>query len=613
MTTLSTAPPLWRRLARFSDLRVGTLSRPTGIAVAGFGLLAIVRALTLPRGLWEFDETLFAGAVRRFDPLHHWPHPPGYPLFVGLAKAVNWATGDPFVSLAALSLIASLVGYWVLLALFRSLTGEVAGGEHVAVTGALLFQLSPVMLVQAPLALSDSTALLFVALALLSAASLGDEPTRASAVALGLSASAAIGCRPQLALAVLPMMAAALLLAGWRRQLESLLAFGALSLFWLLPLVSATGGVRGFLAYQLGQVSYVAGHDAGLSRAGASFPALVARFVAHAWGPKWIALPVLALAALGGVDLVRRRRFAVLPLAVLGGTQLLACLAWMDPADAVRYALPVTLGVAYAAAAGAGALARRSGRPVLAWAAVGVVLVAGSAYAWPVLAARAESPSPPLAAARWAGAHLPSDATILVVPELDGHARYLLAEFDLAPAAGGVDRAAANAERPLWLFAESESRRAGAVNFRWPDSDAYRRLTRNHYRVVSLTPLVPDFFQAVRGVHEWEPSALDPRWRWLERAATLRVFPRGASTIALTLGLPASSPLAANVVTVAVDGATVAMVNVERAASRRVEVPVAKSGPLFVSIRSASSFVPEGSADRRALAVQLQSVERLER
>jgi hypothetical protein len=83
--------------------------------------------------------------------------------------------------------------------------------------------------------------------------------------------------------------------------------------------------------------------------------------------------------------------------------------------------------------------------------------------------------------------------------------------------------------------------------------------------------------------------------------------------VALTLGLPAAVPLESNVVTVAVDGATVAMVNVERGASRRVDIPVGRSGPLFVSIRSASSFVPEGSADRRALAVQLQSVEQLER
>jgi hypothetical protein len=615
MTTLSTAPPSWRRLARLPGLRTRAESRPrlSGIAAAGFGLLALVRSLTLPRGPWELDEMLFAGAVRHFEPLRHWPHPPGYPLFVGLGKALDFAVGDPFVSLAALSLLASLAAYWALVAAFRRLSGGAPGGEQVAVAGALLFLLSPAMLVQAPLALSDTSALMFVSLALAAAGALADEPTTAKAAALGAAASAAIGCRPQLALAVLPMLAVALLRPAWRRRLEALAAFAVVSLLWLVPLVIATGGPRGFVAYQAGQLAYVAGHDADLSRAATSVSGLLARFVAHPWGPKWIAIPVLALATLGALDGWRRRCKAALPLAALSGAQLLACLALMDPADAVRYSLPWTLGVAFAAAAGAGVLARRAGRPALAWAASGAILLAGAAYAWPVLAARAREPSPPLQAARWANRHLPPGATVLMEPEVQAHGRYLLADFDLAPVQGGLDRAAARSERPLWLFAEGESRRPGAANFAWPDSDAYRRLTRNHYRVVSLTPLVPDFFQAVRGVHDWEPSALDPRWRWLQRAATLRVFPRGAAAIALTLGLPSSAPLSANVVTVAVDGATIAMLNVERGASRRIEIPVAKKGPLFVTIRSASTFTPERSADGRALAVQLLAIERLER
>ncbi len=615
MRTLSTAPPFWRRLAHLPGLQTRAESRPrlTGIAAAGFALLALVRGLTLPRGPWELDEMLFAGAVRHFEPLRHWPHPPGYPLFVGLGKALDLAVADPFVSLAALSLAASLIGYWALVAAFRRLAGEAPEAEHVAVAAALLFQLSPAMLVQAPLALSDNTALMFVSLALLAAGALGDEPTPAKAVALGAAASAAIGCRPQLALSVVPMLAAALLQPARRRRLEALAAFTVVSLLWLAPLVVATGGPLGFLAYQSGQLSYVAGHDADLSRAGASFGGLLARFVAHPWGPKWIALPVLALATLGALDFRRRRRSAVLPLAALCGAQLVACLALMDPADAVRYSLPSTLGVAFAAAAGAGALARRVGRPALAWAAAGTILAAGATYAWPVLAARAHAPSPPLRAARWAHGHLPPGATLLMEPEVNAHARYLLADFDLAPVQGGLDRAAASADRPLWIFAEAESLRPGAANFTWPDSDAFRRLTRNHYRVVSLSPLTPDFFQAVRGVHDWEPSALDPRWRWLERAATLRVFPRGAPAVALTLGLPAAAPISANVVTVSVDGAVVDMVNVERGDSRRVVIRVAQQGPLFVAIRSASFFTPERSADRRALAVQLQSVERLDR
>jgi dolichyl-phosphate-mannose-protein mannosyltransferase len=586
--------------------------RASWLTVSGLALLLAVRILTMPRSLWEFDEMLFAGAVLRFDPLHHWPHPPGYPLLVGLGKVLNFMIGDAFVSLAALSLVSSLAGYLALCAAFRRLLGAGAQAEVAAVAAALLFHLSPAMLVQAPLALSDAPALMFVSFALAAAAILWQEDGSASAWMLGLSASAAIGCRPQLALAVLPMLAVALWRPSNRRRLEALAAFAITSLVWLVPLIVATGGLRGFLHYELGQAAYVAGHDAGFSRLGATLPRLVARFVSHAWGSKWLAAPVLAAALVGAFDMARRRRFEALPLAALCGAQLAACLALMDPADAVRYALPWMLGVALAATAGAAAATRRL--RFAAWAPLaltGVVVGAGAAEAWPVLAARFESASPPALAAEWAVGHVPHGATILSEPDMAAHARYLLRDYDVAPVDGGLDRAAAHPDVPVYLLSEGDSGREGAMTFRWPDSDAYHRLTRNHYRVVSLTPLQPGFVQAVRGVYPWEPSALDARWRWLERAATLRVFPRGATGIVLTLGLPATAGIDDNQVTVIAGGATVATIGLSRGESRRVEIAVDRPGPLFVGIRAARSFVP-ASADRRELALQLLEVERVE-
>src|SRR5262245_17815304 len=109
-------------------------------ALLGFGAVAVVRALTLPRSLWEMDEVLFARAVEHFDPLSHRPHPPGFPLLVGLGKLFNLVFHDPFTSLVALSFVSSLVGYAALVPAFRRMAG--AGSERVAVAGALLFHLS---------------------------------------------------------------------------------------------------------------------------------------------------------------------------------------------------------------------------------------------------------------------------------------------------------------------------------------------------------------------------------------------------------------------------------------------------------------------------------------
>src|SRR6187549_1264657 len=134
------------------------------MGLAALAAVTAARLLTLPKSLWEWDEVLFVRGVVHFDPIHHSPHPPGYPLLIGLGKVLAWITGDPFTGLVALSVISSLVGFVALASAFRSFAGERAG-----VAGALLFHLSPAMLVYGPLALSDPPALMFLSLALAAA------------------------------------------------------------------------------------------------------------------------------------------------------------------------------------------------------------------------------------------------------------------------------------------------------------------------------------------------------------------------------------------------------------------------------------------------------------
>jgi hypothetical protein len=592
--------------------------RPSA-ALAGFAVVAVTRALTLPRSLWELDEVHFARGVEFFEPLGHRPHPPGYPLLIGLGKLFNLVFHDPFASLVALSFLSCLIGYCALVAAFRRMAGEDAAAGRVAVAGALLFHLSPVMLVQGPLPMSDPAALMFVSLALLAGAVLAREGSFGAALGLGASASAAIGCRPQFALVVLPMLAVALWQApGWRRRFETVAAFTAASLAWFIPLVVATGGWRELVAYQMKQASYVAGADATVARAGFELSSLATRFVAHPWGPRWLALPVLALALAGTVHLLRRRAVPALPLAALTAAQLALCLLVMDPGDGVRYALPAVLGVAFAAAAGCGVLASLVRRPAVVWAAVGAVAVAAAVYAWPVLAVRSTTLSPAAQAVGWAESHLPRGAVILVGEEMAPFGTFLLRGFDVAFVEAGLRRTARRPRAPVYLLAEGESAWKGAVTFRWPDSDPYRRLTRNYYRVISLSPIPADRrFQVVRGVHGWEPSLLDARWRWLEPDAAIRLFPRRDRAVAVTLGLDMAAPVPSNTVDVSVNGTPVATVEVGRGlGGRTIRLPLPQSGPAEIAFRSARSFVPAESGagrDTRRLAVQLLTVERIVR
>ena len=598
---------------------MSTARRASLAALAGFVLVGVVRALTLPRSLWELDEFLFARAVEQFEPLIHRPHPPGYPLLAGLGKLFDLVFREPFSSLVTLSFVSCMVAYVALVVAFRRIDGG-PGAERTAVAGALLFQLSPVMLVQGPLPMSDPPALMFIALALAAGARLAAGRTEEgggpawSALALGISASAAIGCRPQLALAVLPMLAVALWQApGWRRRGQALAAFTLVSLAWFIPLVVETGGLQGFLDYQLKQATYVAANDATAARGGRALFHLAAVFIAHPWGPKWLAGPVLLLALAGAARLFRLRRIsAALPLLVLAGVHLAFCLLVMDPADGVRYALPAVLGVAFAAGAGCAEAARLTRRPRVAWVLTALLLAASAACAWPVIWVRSTTISPPAQAVRWVREELPPKATILVSHEMEAHASYLLADHDLVPVGQGLSRAARRPWAPLYLLAEGESTWPGAVTFRWPDSDAYRRLTRNHYRVVSVSPIPPGWrFQILRGIHGWEPSDREAKWRWMDADAALDLFPRGSKAVAVTLGLDPAAPWPSNSVTVSVNGAPAAPVEVPRGGRKTVELPLPSpqpgDRPAEISFRSARSFkAPDG----RRLAVQLLALER---
>ena len=69
-----------RGLARRPDLQIAF----------GLTLLCVItRILAFPVSLWEWDDILFARAIHRFDLVDHSPHPPGFPVFVMMARAVS--------------------------------------------------------------------------------------------------------------------------------------------------------------------------------------------------------------------------------------------------------------------------------------------------------------------------------------------------------------------------------------------------------------------------------------------------------------------------------------------------------------------------------------------
>ena len=218
----------------------------------------------LPRTLEDLDSINFALGVESFSVAAHQPHPPGYPIFIGLAKLSTGAleTLAPSmnrdrraaVSLAIWNVIAGALAAFVL-ASFWIAVGLTAPAASLTTILAIS---SPLFWFTASRPLSD-TAGLVAALAVQTLVLRGFQRWRADATAFpadwswaAFGAGLIIGLRSQtlwLTGPLLVWMAVRLLRAGRAGavgRLTLLAAAGAL--VWAVPLVLDTGGVGAYLA-----------------------------------------------------------------------------------------------------------------------------------------------------------------------------------------------------------------------------------------------------------------------------------------------------------------------------------------------------------------------------
>lgn len=577
--------------------------------IAGALVVLLTRLLTLPRTPWELDELLFTRGVIDFEPQDSRPHPPGYPLLIGLGKVVRLFVDDPWLALVVLSVIASVIGFIAFARAVATMTADRTTG----CIASLVFYFSASMLVHGTLALSDATMLMFVALALLAGAQLRAEPRAVTAAAFGLWISAAIGTRPQMAIALVPVFAVVVTtMKSWRHRALAVGAMGLVSLLWFAPLVAEAGGWNDYLALQKMQATHFAEHDAAESRGARSIASVGVRFVLHPWGPKEIALPLMIAALAGVVVLARQQRRAVMPAAVLSAIHVAFAVFAMDPADGARYSLPSMFFVAIAAAAGVVALGRLARLRAVAWIAIAAFAIASFAYASPILLTRRSVASPPAQAAAFAQKNYPVSTVILYDLSLRPHAQHLFEGFRVLPTEEGLQQFYARADVPLVHLADGGSQNSAAQEFSWPASDAYGKLTRNLYRVVSLEPVPPaSRFRPVRGVSAPERTVDGHAWRWLEPEAVLDLPLLDATEVRIRLGLSADFPVVANRVEILMNGQPAGSADVTRQGVEMI-VPLPAAQSRTITIRSAQSFVPAavaGNRDVRTLAVQLLSLE----
>jgi hypothetical protein len=362
------------------------------------GVIIGCRIAAFPGSIWDQDEAYFAVAVVDFDPAENHPHPPWFPLFIGLAKIPHALGTDPARSI---QLVSALLGCWMIFPLISLWSGII--GRKLGVAAALLFMFLPGPWLLAGRGYSGTAATAFFAAGLAFWLARADD--RWSPALGGVFVGLAVLARPHLAPAAL---VALLLVVGWKssaRWRAALVTFGSTIGVGAIVLFLATSGLEPLqkvLAehsqYHFSRLQESSGGltDSGLARC------LVSPVAAWLW---------VVLSCVGAWSVMRARptrRAAVVVAGALFGV-LVIVVGASDPGHA-KYFVPV-LALSSGFVVAVFDLSRRP----MTFGCIGVAMALSIWVVAPQLADYRTATSPAILALEEAATPTDSGASILVV------------------------------------------------------------------------------------------------------------------------------------------------------------------------------------------------------
>lgn len=393
----ASATPFLTRLFKLDQLS------DTELAIGLTLLCLLTRLLALPASPWEWDDMNFVRAVTHYDLTMHNPHPPGFPVFIALAKlAYIWFKDEHQALVAVNFLFATLLGA-ALFYFFR----EVFQERRIALAGAILGSFLPNVWVYSGAGRSDGPAftlgVIGLTLALRGLHSRG-------ALLLGCTLfGLALGVRVTLLLVIGPTLAL-VLLARLRQRQWQLVALGlaiivAGVLCWYVPLIVHTGWADYRRVMAEHTQSGVSSDTIFSPTENSVVSYRLRRFFVDLWAAPWIMWTMYALAALGLLALLRwRQRRALGWLTLATVPFMIFAFIYNNPMGAFLYALPYMPLFVGLAAGGLvlwprALFVRRGARLQNA----GLLLAAGLAVAmaewcYPMVKLLRREPSPPIQA-----------------------------------------------------------------------------------------------------------------------------------------------------------------------------------------------------------------------
>ena len=573
-----------------------------------FGLttfsVALTRLLARARTLWDWDEVQFALAVEDYDVGFYQPHPPGFPLFILLAKLVRPVVSSDFQALQAVTLTASMAVFPVVFLLCRELRFPFA----TAWSGALLTSFLPSVWFFGGTAFSDipSLVLTIAACALLLRGIRHPRSLLVGAALLGLAAS----IRPQ---ALLTGAAPALVAVWhWRRQWRQIVPAMAVGAGILIisygGAALASSSVAEYVEAGRKLRQYLRQVDSFLSPDRPPLGALVETFFVRVIPGDRYARVVLAGALAGAVVAALRRQGHVLLLvAMFLPFQIFAWLM-LDYHSVTRYGVSfVPLYAILAAAAAVGIVSLVPGLRGGAGAVLVLLLSAALArWSWPALAEVRHNPSPPHAAMQWVNDHVPRSATVYVHGSVVPFARYFIRNHEQNELTSDGRFVTPPPPGPSVVVAEPASPANSAQRFVRPRARLFDLVRRRYFEVTVLPAKAwAEFGEGWHGL-EWEGATV---WTWMGERSEMRLPPLSGRA-RLRLGLEPALEKGAPIVEVMVNGQTLDRFAAEGPVDRSWMVDASPEGMNEVVITADRSVNPARDGygeDGRDLSLRLVS------
>lgn len=304
------------------------------------GVVLALRLPFLPTTLEDIDSVNFDLGVHAYGPVHYQPHPPGYPVFIAVAKLLHPLFHTHAAGLASVSALASALAVFPLYGLMRCLAAPGTAGIATA-----LILTNPILWFNGVRPMSDLMGFFMVTLTqyLLLRPTLSHErPSSGWVWRLGgLSAGLAVGVRLQAVLLVGPVLAYCALKRRDRDlpRIGPWVAAGVAA--WLVPLLYFSDGPLHFVKSFSGLVATALPVEplvTGWSLRRAATAAI--NVVVAPWVTPALAIVVWLLAGSGATLWAvfgdRRRLVLVLLLYV----PYLAADYLLQATETVRYAIP---------------------------------------------------------------------------------------------------------------------------------------------------------------------------------------------------------------------------------------------------------------------------------